>query len=29
VRDTDISAGEYHIHWLEQFLASGGMDSEV
>jgi acetyl-CoA carboxylase biotin carboxylase subunit len=26
VRDNDILDGNYHIHWLEQFLASGGMD---
>ncbi|MGC1467138.1 MAG: acetyl-CoA carboxylase biotin carboxylase subunit [Pseudolabrys sp.] len=25
VRETDIIDGNYHIHWLEQFLASGGM----
>jgi acetyl-CoA carboxylase biotin carboxylase subunit len=25
VRDKDIVDGDYHIHWLEQFLASGGM----
>src|SRR3977135_2123159 len=24
-RDQDIVDGSYHIHWLEQFLASGGM----
>jgi acetyl-CoA carboxylase, biotin carboxylase subunit len=29
VRDADIVNGDYHIHWLEQFLASGGMDTEV
>jgi acetyl-CoA carboxylase biotin carboxylase subunit len=29
VRDTDIVNGDYHIHWLEQFLASGGMDTEA
>jgi acetyl-CoA carboxylase, biotin carboxylase subunit len=28
VRDADIVNGDYHIHWLEQFLASGGMDTE-
>jgi acetyl-CoA carboxylase biotin carboxylase subunit len=28
VRDKDILDGNYHIHWLEQFLASGGMDTE-
>ena len=27
VRETDIINGDYHIHWLEQFLAKGGMDS--
>lgn len=26
VRDKDILDGSYHIHWLEQFLARGGMD---
>jgi acetyl-CoA carboxylase biotin carboxylase subunit len=26
VRDKHILDGDYHIHWLEQFLASGGMD---
>ena len=26
VRDPDIIDGRYHIHWLEQFLARGGMD---
>jgi len=25
VREKDILDGSYHIHWLEQFLASGGM----
>jgi acetyl-CoA carboxylase biotin carboxylase subunit len=25
VREKDIIDGNYHIHWLEQFLASGGM----
>jgi acetyl-CoA carboxylase biotin carboxylase subunit len=25
VRDQDIINGSYHIHWLEQFLARGGM----
>ncbi len=25
VREQDIIDGEYHIHWLEQFLAGGGM----
>jgi len=28
VREADIANGDYHIHWLEQFLASGGMDTE-
>ena len=27
VRQQDIIDGDYHIHWLEQFLAEGGMDS--
>jgi acetyl-CoA carboxylase biotin carboxylase subunit len=26
VTDPDIINGDYHIHWLEQFLARGGMD---
>ncbi|MBS0535286.1 MAG: acetyl-CoA carboxylase biotin carboxylase subunit [Proteobacteria bacterium] len=26
VRESDIINGDYHIHWLEQFLASGGME---
>jgi acetyl-CoA carboxylase biotin carboxylase subunit len=26
VRNQDILDGEYNIHWLEKFLASGGMD---
>jgi acetyl-CoA carboxylase biotin carboxylase subunit len=26
VRETDIIDGNYHIHWLEQFLAKGGME---
>ena len=26
VRDEAIINGDYHIHWLEQFLAGGGMD---
>ncbi|EJW09411.1 Biotin carboxylase of acetyl-CoA carboxylase [Rhodovulum sp. PH10] len=26
VRDKDIIDGSYHIHWLEQFLARGGVD---
>ena len=28
VREPDIIDGDYHIHWLEQFLATGGMQSE-
>ncbi len=27
VREKDIIDGNYHIHWLEQFLANGGMGS--
>jgi acetyl-CoA carboxylase biotin carboxylase subunit len=27
VREADIIDGDYHIHWLEQFLAQGGMES--
>jgi acetyl-CoA carboxylase, biotin carboxylase subunit len=27
VRETDIIDGNYHIHWLEQFLARGGMET--
>jgi acetyl-CoA carboxylase, biotin carboxylase subunit len=27
VREPDIIDGNYHIHWLEQFLASGGLES--
>ena len=27
VREADIIDGNYHIHWLEQFLAHGGMES--
>jgi acetyl-CoA carboxylase biotin carboxylase subunit len=27
VREKDIIDGNYHIHWLEHFLASGGMES--
>ena len=27
VREADIIDGNYHIHWLEQFLAKGGMES--
>ena len=27
VREGDIIDGNYHIHWLEQFLARGGMES--
>ena len=26
VRNEDIINGDYHIHWLEQFLAKGGME---
>jgi acetyl-CoA carboxylase biotin carboxylase subunit len=26
VRNEDMINGEYHIHWLEQFLARGGME---
>jgi acetyl-CoA carboxylase, biotin carboxylase subunit len=26
-RENDIIDGNYHIHWLEQFLAGGGMES--
>ena len=26
VREKDIIDGNYHIHWLEQFLAHGGME---
>jgi acetyl-CoA carboxylase biotin carboxylase subunit len=26
VRDADIVNGDYHIHWLEQFLARGGLE---
>jgi acetyl-CoA carboxylase biotin carboxylase subunit len=26
VREADIIEGDYHIHWLEQYLARGGMD---
>ena len=26
VREPDIIDGDYHIHWLEQFLAGGGME---
>ena len=25
VREKDIIDGDYHIHWLEEFLAKGGM----
>ncbi|HZP78938.1 MAG TPA: acetyl-CoA carboxylase biotin carboxylase subunit [Pseudolabrys sp.] len=28
VREADIIDGNYHIHWLEQFLAGGGVVSE-
>ena len=27
VRTQGIIDGDYHIHWLERFLAEGGMDS--
>jgi hypothetical protein len=27
VREKDIIDGNYHIHWLEQFLARGGMEA--
>ncbi len=27
VREADIIDGNYHIHWLEQFLAKGGMET--
>jgi acetyl-CoA carboxylase biotin carboxylase subunit len=27
VREKDIIDGDYHIHWLEEFLARGGMDT--
>jgi acetyl-CoA carboxylase biotin carboxylase subunit len=27
VREKDIIDGNYHIHWLEQFLSQGGMES--
>ena len=26
VRNTDVQNGDYDIHWLEKFLATGGMD---
>jgi acetyl-CoA carboxylase, biotin carboxylase subunit len=26
VREPDVIDGDYHIHWLEQFLASGGLE---
>ncbi|MBY0611912.1 MAG: acetyl-CoA carboxylase biotin carboxylase subunit [Beijerinckiaceae bacterium] len=29
VRNADILNGDYDIHWLEQFLAAGGMDEPV
>jgi len=25
VREKDVIDGDYHIHWLEEFLAGGGM----
>jgi acetyl-CoA carboxylase, biotin carboxylase subunit len=27
VRHQDIIDGSYHIHWLERFLAQGGMEA--
>jgi acetyl-CoA carboxylase biotin carboxylase subunit len=29
VRDPDVIDGRYHIHWLEQYLARGGIDDTV
>jgi len=29
VREQDIADGNYHIHWLERFLAEGGMRGEA
>ncbi|HKA70535.1 MAG TPA: acetyl-CoA carboxylase biotin carboxylase subunit, partial [Xanthobacteraceae bacterium] len=29
VREPDIADGNYHIHWLERFLAEGGMRGEA
>jgi acetyl-CoA carboxylase biotin carboxylase subunit len=29
VRENDIIDGDYHIHWLEEFLARGGMETSV
>jgi len=29
VREPDIADGNYHIHWLERFLAEGGMGGEA
>jgi acetyl-CoA carboxylase biotin carboxylase subunit len=29
VRNADVQNGIYDIHWLEKFLATGGMDTEV
>jgi acetyl-CoA carboxylase biotin carboxylase subunit len=29
VRENDIIDGDYHIHWLEEFLARGGMETGV
>ena len=26
VREKDVIDGDYHIHWLEDFLAGGGMN---
>src|SRR5205085_8808655 len=28
VREEDVINGDYHIHWLEKFLAGGGMDEQ-
>ena len=28
VREKDIIDGNYHIHWLEQFLATGGVEAQ-
>ena len=27
VREKDVIDGNYHIHWLEQFLARGGIEA--
>jgi acetyl-CoA carboxylase, biotin carboxylase subunit len=29
VRNSDVQNGDYDIHWLEKFLATGGMDSDT